>query len=57
MHGVADKLLLPVQRFAALGGAQSVDVALAYAQNGSVGAAVALATKLFREVAAVIGRG
>ncbi len=57
MHVVADKLLSPVQRFAALGGAQSVDVALAYAQNGTVGAAVALATKLFREVAAVISRG
>jgi len=57
MHVVADKLLLPVQRFAALGGARSVDVALAYAQNGSVGAAFVIATKLLREVAAVITRG
>ena len=57
MHVVADKLLLPVQRVAALGGARSVDVALAYAQNGSVGAAFVIATKLLREVAAVITRG
>ena len=56
MRSVADKLVVPLQRFAALRGAQDADVAIAFVQNGTVGAAFVIATKLVREVAAVIAR-
>ena len=56
MRVVADRFRVPLERFAALHGAQNADVALAFVQNGSVAAAFVIATKLVREVAAAIGR-